>query len=661
MRKLILVNLIAVVILTLAACRPGPTVTPQATAEERLATVEVLITSTPGPTAVPARYHEAPDLASRVAAGELPSVEERLPTNPYVVQTPEIGRYGGTWRTALLGGGDGAWMARTIAYENLMRWDPDFSEPVPNVAESMEVNEDATVYTVHLREGLKWSDGVPFTADDILFWYELFLDDDINPAKNAFLMAGGSPVQVEKVDDYTVTFTFAAPNGLFAHFLAHPDGYQLTQTPKHYYSQFHGDYNEDADRLAQDRGFETWIEHMQYLWAWGTRFNDSAMPKLWAWLLTSDYGADTSLLIAERNPYYFKVDPEGNQLPYIDRVLYDIAGDVEPLLLKALNGEIDMISRHINTLDNKAILYDNQEQGHYGFYALRSVNSSTAAIAFNLAHQDEAKRELYLNKDFRIGMSYAINRQEIIDTIFVGQGEPYQLAPPPGSEFYNEQLARQYTEYDVDLANEYLDKAGLDQRDSEGFRLMPNGERLVVRVDIIAAQANWVAIMELVKTYWEAVGVRTEVNVADRSLVQQDIESNAIDAVILWSEGGDGMELIMAPRWFVPIHEHAGYGSAWAYWYNNDPRGIEPPDFAMENIDLYRELLATGDIQRQKELMQQILQNAADIFWAIGISTPLDGYAIVNQDMRNIPDKMFDSWVWPQVAAADPCQFFYER
>jgi peptide/nickel transport system substrate-binding protein len=318
------------------------------------------------------------------------------------------------------------------------------------------------------------------------------------------------------------------------------------------------------------------------------------------------------------------------------------------------------MSRHFNTIDNKAILFDNQEQGDYRFYTLTSVNANTAAIVLNLTHQDPARRAVFSNKDFRIGLSHAINRQEIIDTVFVGQGIPYQVAPHPASEFYSERAATQYTEYNLDLANEFLDKAGLTERGSDGFRLMPNGERLVVEVEVISVRDDWVKIMELVQSHWEAAGVDTELNVADRSLVQANLDSNEYDAAILWGEGGGGQEIVLTPLWWVPMSIHS-YSTLWYYWYIGDERGEEPPPHIMKVIDLYREVQRTADIEKQRDFMHQIVEQTADNFVAIGISSPLDSYGIVKNNLRNVPTEgMWDSYIWPQPQPSNPEQYFFQ-
>jgi len=617
---------------------------------------------------------EAPALAELVAAGTLPPLEERLPATPKVLEPVEsAGQYGGTWHMGLNGGQDNALLVRTMAYQNLVRWTPDWSGIEANVAESYEANDDATEYTFHLREGMKWSDGEPFTADDIMFWYnDVISNADYEAVHNvpSWLIAGGEPVTVEKIDDVTVKFVFVAPNGLFLQRLATPGGDAPTRWPAHYCSQFHPAYNADnLDALADEADATDWINLMELKCGnvngtpYDSLWQNGDLPTLFPWVLTTPYGAGTQV-VAERNPYFWKVDSDGRQLPYIDKIIYEVGEDVEVLVLNALNGEIDMQDRHIASLNNKAVFADNMEAGAYHFYETIPSGMNTMAIALNLTHKDPAKRELYQNKEFRIALSYAINRQEIIDVVYVGQGEAYQLAPRPTSPFYNEQLAKQYTEYDPDQANEILDGLFPDKND-EGIRLGADGNPITLIVDVTSNNQSWVDSLGLVQTYWKAVGIDMQINAMDRSLLYTRKDSNEHD-VAIW--GGDGgLDVILEPRWYFPYSGESLFAEAWQSWFNN-PTGEgaltppeEPPAAPKQQMDLYKQIQETGDAAEQEELMKQILQIAADEFYAIGVALGPNGYGIVKNNFKNVPSPIPGSWLYPNPAPTNPEQYWIEQ
>jgi peptide/nickel transport system substrate-binding protein len=609
-----------------------------------------------------------------VQAGDLPPVEERLPANPLVVEPFEsLGQYGGTWRSALRGGQDNAWLTRILGYDFLVRWDPNWEEVIPNLAESFESNADATEYTFTLREGTKWSDGEPFTADDIVFWYEAVIANEDYVATHpvgSWLMGGDEPVVVEKVDDYTVKFLFAEPNGLFLQRLATPSGAEPTRYPEHYCSQFHGAYTEDLDELIAENEATDWVNLFELKCGgipgapYEALWYNADLPTLYAWDITTPYGGNSTQVVAERNPYYWKVDTEGRQLPYIDRLVAEIGDDVQVLVLKAMNGEIDMQDRHIASLDNKAVFADNMETGDYHFFDTIPSSMNTNAIAFNLTHKDPVKREIFQNQDFRIALSHAINRQEIIDVVYVGQGEPYQLAPRPTSPFYNERLAKQYTEYDPDLANEMLDAIYPD-KNADGIRLGPDGNPIAFNVEVDATQLDRVNVLELVKGYWEAVGIQANIVSEDRSLLYTRKNGNEHD-VAVW--GGDGgLDVILEPRWYFPFSDESWFAEAWVTWYNN-PSGEgalaapeEPPAEAMRQMELYDQIKASGDPAEQAELMNEILEIAADQFYAIGISLNPPGYGIVKNNFHNVPSPHANAWLYPQPGPVNPPQFWIEQ
>lgn len=619
-------------------------------------------------------YQEAPDLAERVAAGDLPPVKERLPAMPMEVPVLDsIGTYGGDLNVALVGGGGLSHLFRYHSYEPLVRWTPDWEGVIPNVASSWDVNDEATQYTFHLRDGMKWSDGEPFTADDIMFWYEdVLMNKELTPSVPTWLTSGGEPVAVEKVDDYTVTFTFTAPQGLFLQTLASAGNDDMLRYPKHYLMQFHPKYNKDnLDQLVQQAGAADWVNLFQQKGGTddeNTFFRSSEIPVISAWQFSVAPGEGTTRAIAVRNPYYWKVDAEGNQLPYLDRVVYDLVENVEVALLKALNGEVSLQDQYIATLTNKPVIFDNQEAGGYHLFTTTQTAPNAAVIQLNLTHPDPVKREIFQNKDFRIGLSYAINRPEIIDLAYLGQGQPYQAAPRPESELYNEQLATQYTEYNTELANEHLDAAGYTERDSGGFRLGPDGKRISFTLELDAARTEFVDMAPLLQKYWRDVGIDVQIRTEDRSLWEVRVRDNGeFDATIHRFGGGTGQVILLDPRYYFPFNGNSLYAQGWQIWYNN-PSGEgatvkpeEPPAAAQEQMALYDQLRQTADTDQQVALMRQILDIAADQFYVIGITTEPEGYGIVKNNLKNVPETMPWSYVYPHPAPTNPEQYYYSQ
>jgi len=612
-------------------------------------------------------FQEAPALAEQVQAGELPPVAERLPQSPMVVEPVEqIGSYGGAWRMGMAEGPDEGLLTRTLGYENLVRWDPAWEEVIPNVAESFEVSEDSTTYTFTLREGMKWSDGQPFTSADIVFWYEdVFLNEELSPeGTRSFL--GGTLESVAAQGDTTVRFTFAEPNGLFLQQLATPNGALPTLYPRHYAERFHAAYNEDGlEQLVQEAGLASWSELFMAKLGEAGRYENPEIPVLFPWALTAPIGASTAQVVAERNPYYFKVDPEGNQLPYLDRLVFRFFGDRETMLLATLNGEIDFQERRIAYLSNKPVLFDNMERGDYGFIDTVSAQMNPMVLTLNLNHKDPVKREIFQNKDFRIGLSHAINRQELIDLIFVGQGQPHQAAPRPESEFYHEQLATQYTEYDPELANEHLDRAGFTERDAEGFRLGPDGQRISFAVET-QTSGDIIDALELIKGYWREVGVDLQIRAIDRDLLEERRSANEYDAL---SAAGDGglRDALLDPRWYFPFSDASTFALAWQAWYNT--RGAEgriegvqpeePPAATKRQMELYDQLRATSDPAEQQRLFMEILDIAAEEFYVMGVTLPAATYAVVKNDFQNVPATMPYAWLYPMPAPTNPEQYFW--
>ncbi|MGV8853338.1 MAG: ABC transporter substrate-binding protein [Devosia sp.] len=605
---------------------------------------------------------QAPMLDAMVASGDLPPVDERLPSNPLVVTPVEsVGTYGGTWHSALRGGLDNAWIARTVAYDGLVRYDREWKKIIPNLAESWEVSDDSRTYTFHLRQGLKWNNGTPFTSADIEFAVNL-LHEPTYTGGGGFVKNPNNPVSIEVVDDTTFKFVFEKPNGMIMDELASVNGLTIVSLSKDYCGQFYPGTNPDAAEQAKAAGFDTWELWMTNRCSWASetiRWANPDLPFMNAWMIDEPLTGDATRTTFVRNPYYWKVDTAGNQLPYIDRLEMKVSDSVEELTLLALNGEIDFQDRHIATVANQPLFYDGQEAGDYRMGEEIQSSSNTMVVQFNLNHVDPARRELFGNKDFRIGISEALDRQEIIDVVFTGQGEPFQVAPRPESPFYNETYAKQYTEHDPADAAKHFEAAGMT-KGADGFYTMPDGSPLKITIDTIASlRPEWPDMLELMQLQLEAAGIKMEINNIDRTLYYDKRPLGDYDAQV-W--GGDGgLDVVQEPRYYMPSGPESVWAFRWQAWYQGTTPDIaeEPADWAKQQMTLYDELRAEGNPDKRAELMKQILTIAQENFPVIGVSLPGNTYYIAKNDMKNIVPTMFQAYLFPTPGPYDPQQWYF--
>jgi peptide/nickel transport system substrate-binding protein len=589
-----------------------------------------------------ADYKQAPMLDEQVKAGKLPAVANRLPEKPYVeTMVDGVGKYGGTLRTTILANGDQYNLTRTIANELLVRWDPQWKKVMPSLAEEFKASDDATTYTFKLRKGLKWSDGQPFTVDDIMFWYEdVFMNNALSPAKNPTFTVAGKPVKVTKIDDQTVEFKFESPYGLFLQQLAYGQGHLPVIYPKHYLKQFHEKYNKE--------GIPALLKANPAAGDWVALFNSkvslSFQPPFWQnlelptlnpWILTVPY-ADSERVAATRNPYYWKVDTAGNQLPYIDNVTWAKLDDPQVMALKMTSGEFDFAFRHINNSTFKSVLFDGQKTGNYRIVDVKDLPASDAAILLNLTSTDPVKRKIFQNKDFRIALSHAINRQEIIDLVYVGQGAPAQVAAQPEHELFNERQAKQYTEFDPKRSNEILDKI-MPKKDAEGFRLDETGKRFTINfmvADVFGL--SYPDIMQMVQQYAKDVGIDIQIRTTDRARLNTMWAANEQDAYI-WNCVGGLSDAYTDVRCYMPFQKaDIFFAVRWAEWYANHNTGEEPPANIKELMAAYDKVNAAVTDDDRRERTKEFLNLSADNFLNIGISRPMPKYMMVSNNLKNV-------------------------
>ena len=607
---------------------------------------------------------ESPDLAAAVAAGTLPPVWDRIPSQPMIIPTLQdgIGEYGGVVRRFYLGPADGCNFFR-LSRASLARFSQDGLSFVPSIARGWEVSDDGTEWTFFLREGMKWSDGDDFNADDFVYQYEdVILNEDLTPTSPPFLRIGNDIGSISKVDDTTVKFTFPVPNYLFLEIVAQADeacygsSRNVPWAPSHYMQQFHADYNPDAQANAEAGEFDSWTQFYDSK----TQYNlNPEKPTLAPWKFTNPLG--DQVVMSERNPYFWAVDPAGNQLPYLDGIQLTLSeGGTEVGTLMAVQGDIDMQGRHIQ-LDQYTTLKQGEADGGYTVRTWPTFAGSDVAFFFNMSMPGETGNAIR-TKEFRQALSLAIDRKAIQEIQFLGLGTIRQGVPSPAHPHYpGDDIAQLRTEYDPDTANALLDSVFPD-KDGEGWRTS-NGERIVMSVTVTDAFGTWPDAAQVVGRAWEAVGVKADVNVTTRSQHFTRWQTNEW-AVMVWNEDTAGFTFSSIDK-RAPREGAAGtfHGPGCALWLQ-DPSGPNSYPCAQESIDLL-EMHKRGPglppAERNalgKEIYRTIVENQYNI-GIVGLSPMVQGVIVTNNNLRNVPDTAGNDWPLRTPNTGFPEQWYY--
>jgi peptide/nickel transport system substrate-binding protein len=531
-----------------------------------------------------------------------------------------------------------------------------------NVAKEWEVTDDGKVFTFYLRPGQKWSTGAEFTADDIMFWYEdVLLNEELSPSIPSWWRPGGEPGAVEKIDDYAVRFTFVAPHGILPDLLPFSASFILTY-PREYMSQFHIDYADkaDLDAIVAERGFEQWFQLFGNRRDWE---RNEDYPVHGAWAITN--GDWTTHEIAERNPYYFKVDPEGNQLPYIDKVVNAIT-DTEMVPMKIVGGEVDKQAWN-TAISNYTLYVENQERGDYQVFIWNYGTSGTSMhinIARHVEEGDEVgqeRRELFANRDFRIALSKAIDRDELNTLNYKGLAAPaIELFP---ESVQQDPEIQELLEYDVDEANRILDELGLDQRDSEGFRLLPSGEKLDILMTGHVAYAVHLDVAEVVSGFWREVGIRGTPDPTPNETWWPRVRSGDVDCVAYEVDyTAVNLFWLTYPRAIFPVSTSTYWGPRYGTYYATDGNEGEAPTPDMAKMqELYDECLSTIDLEQRKALTDEAFYMLAYNLWPIPTVASRPAPCIVKNGFRNVPEYALMAYPVFGERTTKPEQYFWDN
>ncbi len=524
-------------------------------------------------------FKEAPMLAERVGRGELPPVSERLPENPLVVvPMEEIGRYGGKLRRALTGDiVQTPGVSKTLR-ENLMGYERPLAKSIQlSLAESYAFQDEGRIAIFKIRKDIKWSDGVPFTVDDILFWYDdmTFNDDARNsPLPPRIWTVDDRPIRMEKVDAHTLKISSPKPLGRVLNALCLSDIAQ----PKHILARYHPRYSPEATYEA----FRDSTTTARLLYK-------PSIPTLSAWApVRWDRG---QRILYERNPYYWKVDTEGHQLPYADQIEFTVIQDPQVILLKFINVEIDLFGRY-SRIDMFPTL--KAEEGKGKFKLLISGPTSGPSFYLNWDAPKPALRQAFRDRRVRIALSYAIHREEINQILFHGLLRLSGYSFGPLSPYFSEEAAQKYAEYDPDRARSLLEEAGYRDTDGDGFREFKNGSRFELNIDVTASLGT--DVCELVADQWGEIGIKVNLNVALRDIAWPRRVNGEFD-IHYWVQEGPGDPLVHLDDWAI-------VGSTLPFWHRN--ASAEGPEWFHEVTRYVNLALTTVDTARLREHMVRV-------------------------------------------------------
>lgn len=588
-----------------------------------------------------AKLQETPAFKGAVAGGNLPEIGDRLPQEPAVAELQSIGKPGGDLRVLMAGPKDTRMMV-VYGYARLVAYTPEF-DLVPDILKSIEV-EGNRVYTLHLRKGHKWSDGHPFTSEDFRYWFE-------DVANNRHLASSGLPItmmpegeapQFKVLDETTVRYSWKHPNPLFLPNVAGPDPLFIYR-PFHYLRQFHEKYADKATleglvKQANQRNWAALHNKMDSMY----RNDNPDLPSLEPWILKTKPPSDR--FIFERNPFYYRVDKEGQQLPYVDRIVMSIV-DSKIIPAKTGAGESDLQGRYLR-FDNYTFLKAGEERNHYKVWLWRTGPGSQLALYPNLNVNDEVWQGLVRDLRFRRALSLAVNRHEINEVIYFGLAIEGQNTILPQSPLYRPQYRSAWASFDVTEANRLLDQIGLTKRGGDGTRLLPDGRPMEIIVENSGESTEQTDVLELIRDSWRRIGIKVFAKPLQLTLFRRRVFSGetlmSIDKGIENGLATAGM----SPWEFAPTSQQQLEWPKWGQYYETKGAAGEAPALpsAVRLKELYEGWLSGSSPEEHAQIWNQILQIWADEVFSIGTVAGVLQPIVVNANLRNVPEQGIYNW-----------------
>lgn len=697
-REFLFVSAASVAGVVLAACTTAaqPTTAPAATDTSAPAAVATptpipvqAATATAVPTTAASQYKQAPGLDAQVTAGKLPPVDQRLPKVPLTLSPVDaIGKYGGRIRAYWSGSWSGTFQENQYGHSPL-RWIDDGMGIAPGMCDTYSTNADNTVWTVHVREGLKWNDGQPCNVDDIMFWWNDITQLTDKNAPDSLpdfgTDANGKAATFTKVDDYTMTMTYGTPAPLTAKRLAMWVNANVGPrwiAPMHYLKQYVPKYN-SAEKDWKDFNDKS------------TTWTNPDCPTLNSWQLTT-YDAGKSLT-GERNPYYYCVDTQGNQLPYIDGLDWTNIANADPQveILQIRQGTIDFTppNQHDWALSDLSTLKDNQDAGNYDVYLWDSGSGTAMMYFWNYDTADKKLRDLYRTPEFKQAMSFGLDRPTIQHTVYYDTGilttgtmspKAYEFNFNADAQAYGKKARDIYSAYDVNKAKTLLDGIGCKVGSDGTHRTYPDGSPLTVSIDVQGdAGKECLSVMAIAQKNWQDLGLNVVVNTVTPTAFGDQWTAGKLTFRTNW-EVGDGPDHLLYPSWVVPneptrwaplcggVLQYAGSAlenteATTDPWSRNPPRfNKTDPEYVGTPIEKIHGLYAQAILEPDASKRAALVYNMWDLHeqqgpFFIGTVANYPQPCVVSRKLTNVPthDQLklggfVNPWILPSPALTNP-------
>jgi peptide/nickel transport system substrate-binding protein len=584
---------------------------------------------------------EAPSLAERVAKGELPKLAQRLPDNPNVITAREPGRYGGELRT-IMGRNQDTRLMTVYGYARLVAYTPDF-KIVPDILEKFEIERDR-VFTLTLRKGHRWSDGAPFTAEDFRYWWEDMANNaELYPfGPPPALLVDGKKARFEALDPQTVRISWDAPNPTFLARLAAPSP-EYIFAPSHYLKTMHPKYADPAALAAlvaasRRRNWAALHNALDNLYD-----NDNpALPTLEPWVNTTRSPSQRYVFV--RNPYFHRVDQNGNQLPYIDRVAMAIA---DPSLIPAKTGagDADLQARNL-FMSHYVFLKEAEKREAFKTVLWKAGIGSAIALYFNLNHEEPVWRTLFRDVRFRRAMSLGIDRDEINQVLFLGLGTPANNTVLPESPLFKPQYQKAWIEFDLARANRLLDDIGLTKRNRDGIRLLPDGQALEIVAETAGEDTIQIDALELISDTWAKLGVKLFNRPSQREVFRDRIYAGETQLAV-WTGLDNGLPTAnYSPEELVPIQQIQLQWPMWGQYRETDGKAGEKVDMpeGQELLALFEAWRMASTLPDREAAWRRILEIHAEQQFMIGVVCCTGQPVVVANKLRGLPKDAIYSW-----------------